>query len=132
MRFLDKEDAQAVFSPIFERAWLEYPAMIRRDNLAWEAAITDPDGLRSRAPALFYAVYEIDGGGTGYVMYRIRHGVTAGDSTNSVQIHELVASDDEATAALWRFCFDIDLASTLTVGHGATTCLLYTSPSPRD
>jgi predicted acetyltransferase len=121
VRFVDKDDAQAEFSPILDRVWRDYPAMIRRDDLGWEAAITDPDGLRSRAPTLFYAVYEVDGIATGYVMYRIRHSATAGDATNSVQIHELVAADDEATAALWRFCFDIDLASTLTVGHGAAT-----------
>lgn len=119
VRFISKDDAQEVFAPIYDRIRSEYPGMIRRDGLGWEAAITDFEGLRDRKPDLFYAYYEVDGVPTGYVMYRIRHSVTAGDATNSVQIHEIVAADDEASAALWRFCFDIDLASTLSVGHGA-------------
>lgn len=119
VHFVEKKDAREVFAPIHERACHEYPGMVRRDDLRWEAAITDPDGMRSRAPALFYAVYDVDGAPTGYVMYRIRHSVTAGDANNKIEVRELVAADDEATAALWRFCFDIDLATTLSVGHGA-------------
>jgi len=119
MRFTEKEAAREVFAPVFERISLEYPGMVQRNDLAWEAAISLPEGLRSGAPAPFYAYYEVDGTPTGYVMYRIRENVTDGHANNKVEILELVAADDEATAALWRYCFDIDLASTITVGHGA-------------
>ncbi|MCH7593805.1 MAG: GNAT family N-acetyltransferase [Chloroflexi bacterium] len=119
VNFIDKKDAQDLFAPMHQRVCKEYPGMIQRNDLGWEAAISDPEGMRNKSPELFYAYYETNGVPTGYVMYRIRHNVTAGDANNKVEVHELVATDDEATAALWRFCFDIDLASTISVGHGA-------------
>jgi predicted acetyltransferase len=121
MHFVSKDDAQKVFTPIHETACREYPAMISRNDVGWEAAITDPDGMLVSAPAQFFAYYEVDGHPTGYVMYRIRHNSVAGHDSNKVEVKELVANNDEATAALWRFCFDIDLASTLSAGHGAST-----------
>jgi predicted acetyltransferase len=120
MHFVSKDDAQKVFAPVHDVACREYPAMIARNDLGWEAAITDPDGIRVNAPALFYAYYEVDGHPSGYVIYRIRHNIVEGHESNKVEVKELVAIDDEATAALWRFCFDMDLASTLSVGHGAS------------
>jgi predicted acetyltransferase len=77
--------------------------------------------MSAGAPASFFAYYEVDGVPTGYVIYRIRHNSVAGHDSNKVEVKELVANDDEAIAALWRFCFDIDLASTLSVGHGASS-----------
>jgi predicted acetyltransferase len=119
VKFVEKADAQEVFTPVFDRVCDRFPGMIRRTDLGWEAAITDFDGMFRKAPDLFYVIYEVDGVRTGYLMYRILHSVTDGHADNKVEIHELVAENDEATAALWRFCFDTDLASTISVGHGA-------------
>jgi len=121
MHFVSKDDARKVIAPIHELACRQYPAMIARNDLGWESAITDPDAMSAGAPASFFAYYEVDGVPTGYVIYRIRHNSVAGHDSNKVEVKELVANDDEAAAALWRFCFDIDLASTLSVGHGASS-----------
>ncbi|MCH8818263.1 MAG: GNAT family N-acetyltransferase [Chloroflexi bacterium] len=122
VKFVDKKEAAKVFAPIYERACEMFPGMIGRNDLWWEAALADPSAMRNQAPALFHAFYEVDGIPTGYVMYRVRHNWNDSlpDSIQGsrVGIHELVASDDEATAALWRFCFDIDLVNTITAGGG--------------
>jgi predicted acetyltransferase len=121
MHFISKDDAKKVFTPIHETACREYPGMIGRNDVGWEAAITDPDGMQASAPEQFFAYYAVEGVPTGYVMYRIHHNSVAGHDSNKVEVKELVANDDEATAALWRFCFDIDLASTLSASHGVST-----------
>ena len=41
----------------------------------------------------------------GYVMYR----VLPGGDERRIKVHELIPVTDEAHAALWRFCFDVDL-----------------------
>ena len=54
---------------------------------------------------LFLAVYEESGSIDGYVMYRI----LPGSDDRRLKIIELVPTTDAAHAALWRFCFDVDL-----------------------
>ncbi|MDA1258775.1 MAG: GNAT family N-acetyltransferase, partial [Chloroflexi bacterium] len=118
VKFVDEHDAARVFAPIHERACKMFPGMIGRNDLWWEVALADPEGLRRKAPSFFHTYYEVDGEVTGYVIYRVRHDWNESLSNNTIAIYELVANDDEATAALWRFCFDIDLATTITTGGG--------------
>ena len=53
---------------------------------------------------MFYAAYEDGGRVDGYVTYRI--------TGTTLVVNELMAATSEANAALWRFCFDVDLIST--------------------
>ena len=50
---------------------------------------------------MFYAAYVDDGRIDGYVNYRTQR--------PTVMVNELMAATREASAALWRFCFDLDL-----------------------
>ena len=52
---------------------------------------------------LFYAAYEVDGRIDGYAIYR--------SNRPTIMVTELMATTREASAALWRFCFDLDLMS---------------------
>ena len=54
--------------------------------------------------ALWHVVYESDGRAEGFVSYRLK------DET--VLISNLMSVTDDAHAALWRYCFDIDLRTT--------------------
>lgn len=118
VKFVDKKEAANVFAPIYDRACETFPGMIGRNDFWWEVALADPSAMRNNAPALFHAFYEVAGVPTGYVMYRVRHNWNDSIPGSRVGIHELVANDDEATAALWRFCFDIDLVTTITADGG--------------
>lgn len=55
--------------------------------------------------------------GRGYAIYRLESAWTDGAPTGTVRVQELHATDPQATAALWRFVTDVDLASTTIAGR---------------
>ena len=58
-----------------------------------------------------HAVYERDGRPDGYVIYRTNIG------EQRLRVYELMAATDEAHAALWQFCFSVDLMTTTEAGN---------------
>src|SRR5206468_5178074 len=46
-----------------------------------------------------------------YALYRIKHRWPSGLPTNKLTVNQLVASTPEASAAIWRYLFEVDLVS---------------------
>ncbi|MCH7745827.1 MAG: GNAT family N-acetyltransferase [Chloroflexi bacterium] len=104
--FVEPDEASKVFPDVFQRVCLERPGMVRRNATWWGYRLLDIEQFRQGASEYYHAIYERDGRADGYVLYRIS------SSDNTLRIVELVAATDEAYAALWQFCFGVDLINT--------------------
>ncbi|MHB9861715.1 GNAT family N-acetyltransferase [Streptomyces sp. YIM S03343] len=77
--------------------------------------LIDPESERDGASPLQCVVAERDGEVTGYARFRVKPSWGPAGPKGEVRLSDLAALDPASDAALWRFLFDIDLTSTLTV-----------------
>ena len=104
LRFASKEEARGVFPEIELRAFAARPGAFPLSAADRDIMLADPESIRGGASAHFHVIYESDGGPEGFVTYRLK------DET--VLVSTLMSVTDDAHAALWRYCFDIDLRTT--------------------
>ncbi len=129
---VDRDEAMKVFPQIHDRVVERYPGMFARTPAFWEVEFADPEHRRQGASPLFFAVYEAAEGPDGYVAYRVKHDWPHGLPSNLLRVQELMAATTEAYAALWRFCFDMDLVGTIEAwGRPADEPLLHMLAHPR-
>ena len=108
--FVDPEDAVKKFPEVYDRSAAGRPGVFPKPPHKWVEEASSPDAhepqprVRGRGRGgLFYAAYETDGRIEGYAIYR--------SNRPTITVTELMATTREASAALWRFCFDLDLMS---------------------
>ena len=104
LRFASKEEVREIFREIDRRAMAGRPGALPLRPADLDIMLADPELFRGGASAFFHVVYESEGGADGFATYRLK------DET--VQVSSLMSVTDEAHAALWRYCFDIDLRTT--------------------
>jgi predicted acetyltransferase len=103
MVFIEPEDITKELPEVFRRSTSDRPGVFQRAPHKWEEDSQAPEHRQGGRGGLFYVAYEDGGRIEGYATYR-----TSGPS---LTVNELMATTKEATAALWRFCFDVDLYS---------------------
>ena len=108
--FVEPDDAVKKFPEVFRRSTQGRPGVFPKHPHKWEEEARAPEAhepqprVRGRGRGgLFYAAYEEDGRIDGYAIYR--------SNRPTITVTELMAATREAAAALWRFCFDLDLMS---------------------
>ena len=125
LRYIDQEEARQVFPEVYERATLRRNGMVKRNDAWWDFRFAFP-GLTAQGgdPNSWFVMYEVDGRVDGYVQYRIDHPI--------MDVMELMAATDDAYAALWRFCLDMDLVDTIRAPRrAADEPLLWMLADPR-
>ena len=105
LRFIDKDDAMELLPSVAIRVCTDRPAFVPLHSDHWSEILADFEHERRDGSAFNFVVYEEGGQIDGYVIYRLR-----GDTVGVV---DLMAGSDGAHAALWRFCFGIDLRTTI-------------------
>ena len=106
MRIVDVDEAARTFPGVWERATSRWPGFMTRKPEFLYRTLRSPNPEPSPGESsLFMAVYEESGSIDGYVMYRFLRGT----DESSLKIIELIPTADKAHAALWRYCFDVDL-----------------------
>jgi predicted acetyltransferase len=111
VRLLDRDQALPAMRAAYERALPGRPGMMARSEVWWDYVLFDPEHRRDGASASFFAVHEGSGGADGYVIYRIKRSWDEGFPQGTVTIEEMVAGTPEAHAALWQYCFGVDLVT---------------------
>lgn len=108
--FVDVEEALASFPAVYERARRVRPGMPARDEPWWRLWLGhDPERhRRGRSPRFLVATDD------GYVVYRLKEGWDGWVPDNGLEVEELVADSPDGEAALWRYCFDVDLVAQVT------------------
>jgi predicted acetyltransferase len=99
--FVDPEDITKELPEVFRRSTMDRPGVFQRVLHQWEWDSQAPEHRQGGRGGLFYAAYEDGGRVDGYVTYRTNR--------PTLVVNELMAATREANAALWRFCFDMDL-----------------------
>ena len=106
MRIVNVDEAARIFPSVWERATSRWPGFMTRKPEFLYRTLRFPNPEPSPGEScLFQAVYEESGSIDGYVMYRI----LPGSDDRRLKIIELIPTTNAAHAALWRFCFDVDL-----------------------
>jgi predicted acetyltransferase len=101
--FVDPADITKELPGVFRRSTMDRPGVFQRPFHQWERDSQAPEHRQGGPGGLFYAAYEDDGRSDGYATYRT--------SRPTLVVNELMAVTREANAALWRFCFDMDLVT---------------------
>ena len=104
---VEPERAKEILPVIYERVCSQRLGMVKRgSSVEWDRRTLLWDlfgGETSGYSRYMHAVYERDGRPDGYVIYRTNFG------EQRLRVYELMAATDEAHAALWQFCFGVDL-----------------------
>lgn len=112
-RLLDEDQAVAAFPTVWDRVRARTPGMVGRSPAWWRVRrVGDPPWNRgSRAP-LQRVLLQVDGEPVAYAIYRQLD--SAWDdfkiNTMTIEVTEAVGDGPAATAAVWRYLFDLDLA----------------------
>lgn len=90
------------------------PGWSSRAQRHWDMRLADFPALRNGATPLRTVVHEGPDGVDGYAMFRTKGEWNDGGPEGEVQVREVVATNPQASAALWRFLLDIDLTRKVT------------------
>jgi predicted acetyltransferase len=102
--FVDPADLTKELPRVSRRSAAARPGVIEKPLDLWERESQAREHQEGGRGGLFYVAYEDGGKVEGYAKYRT-NGTT-------LTVNELMATTTEAHAALWRFCFDVDLVAT--------------------
>jgi predicted acetyltransferase len=109
---LPRDDALPMMRPIYDAVAASRPGMFAVNDRWWTWLFHEPK--RDEDEPLFFALHEDpDGIRDGYAVYKVKHDWAHGVAQNELKLQHLIASNPEATAALWRYLLDIDLVATL-------------------
>ena len=100
LRMVKTERAKEVFPAAYRSATADRAGVIQPPKPWWDDIFGVWSETENGKPADFYVEYREDEV-EGCAMYRIKGG--------TVTVRGLLASTQSAAAALWRYCFDIDL-----------------------
>ncbi len=132
-RLLDPHDDITPLAALYERARVKRPGWVSRNAALWENVRIDPPHDRNGRTSL-RAVVHVDEGGVpdGYATWRVSESTVARVADNTVHISELVGLSPDVDCALWRFCAEIDLATSLSwQAPGADPLLRWRLVEPR-
>jgi predicted acetyltransferase len=110
---VDADEAASRFPTIYETARTTRPVQFGRPEGWWRRELEDPPENREGAGEKRFAVL----GDRAYAIHRLRAAWDDGVPTGTVEVHDLVATDPEAAAAMWRFLVDTDLSRRVVAGR---------------
>jgi predicted acetyltransferase len=115
IRFVDRDEAMALFPPIWDAVRLETPGMFSRSADWWETrALNDPPEWRpAGAGPKRFALLELGGEPAGYAAYRHAPDWDQGFTNATLYVIEAVAVGPQANKELWRYLLDIDWTNTI-------------------
>jgi predicted acetyltransferase len=113
-RQVDADEARESWPSLWEAVRRGQPGMMPRSDTWWSGRVfRDPESRRSGFTANVYVSYEVDGELHGYVIYRTKPGDEHGWPAGTLRVEELMATTDDAYAALWQYVFGVDLVATI-------------------
>ncbi|MGH7776144.1 MAG: GNAT family N-acetyltransferase [Candidatus Dormibacterales bacterium] len=112
LRHVPKDGAAAVMAPLWDRVRRTRPGMVGVGPQWWREMIADETLWREGMTEPRFVACEV-GGEEGCLVHRLKADWTDGQPAGRLEVLHLVATGDSAYAALWRFCLEMDLVSTV-------------------
>jgi len=120
--------SEKVLAPAFDRSLADHPGWWARSPEWWSSRLFDPEHRRGGATRLRAVV----DGDRGYALYRTKNEWGPAGVNGTVSVGEVVASDPESEARLWRFLLDQDLMRHVQAwGQPVDSPLLHLLAEPR-
>lgn len=114
LTLVDHASALDLLPTVYERARGLQPGAVSRGAAWWQATLRNPSSLLDGMGPRFYVTYTApDGQVDGFAHYRIQRHWDQGLPSSALEIGELIAVTTQARAALWQFCFGVDLIKTV-------------------
>ena len=104
IRLVTAKYARDTFPEIYCRAAAGRAGMVQPPNVQWDNWFYNAPDQQLDRPSYFYVEYR-EHRPEGYAAYRVKNG--------TVTVRRLVSCTDAAYAALWKYCLDIDLTTTI-------------------
>jgi predicted acetyltransferase len=124
-------DLRPELTKVYDQVRADRPGWSSRSDPWWTYTLADTKAQRRDATELRVVLHETDGGVDGYALWRTRSGWNHSGPDAEVQIKEIVATNPEAYAALWRLLLGIDLARRAGFGLAAVDDpLLFLAAEP--
>ncbi len=109
-RLVDPVKAVPSAAEVFEVVRRSRPGAVSRPGAWWDGEWFEPwDKERNR----FAVMHEHGGRSDGFALYALEHDPSSLDGEYRLHVHETVAADPAADAALWRYLCGVDLVSTV-------------------
>src|SRR3954471_12052081 len=112
LQLLGKAEAAKVLPDVFDQARRRQPGEVSRPDGWWQEFVRDPEWMRDGASEFFHVVCR-EGSDAGSVSYRMKESWNDNIPQYTLRVVQLVASSPAVRAALWRYCFDVDLVGTI-------------------
>ncbi|HEV2761333.1 MAG TPA: GNAT family N-acetyltransferase [Acidimicrobiales bacterium] len=110
MRLLDRKETADVLPAVYDRYRRQQPGEVSRTAGWWARRLADADNIRGGESGRFVAACAEPGGSVGgYVTYRVQNDWEGGIPGHTLIVEDLVATTPDVGAALWQYCFGVDL-----------------------
>jgi predicted acetyltransferase len=109
VRLVSPAAAQEYVAPVYERAAAVTPGMFARSPAWWQNRVLIDDWRRGSGGDMQCAILENEGRPTAYALYRVNAAFNRHVQSGAVVVIEAIGESPQATAAIWRYLFDIDL-----------------------
>jgi predicted acetyltransferase len=112
MRMVTREEGDKVLPAIYEQARPLRAGMVSRPDFWWPTVFWEQ--FAGKDKAFFVAVHTNDAGvDDGFVAYQIEGGWGGGLPDRDLLIWDMQSTHPDATAALWRYAYGVDLVGTV-------------------
>jgi predicted acetyltransferase len=109
MRMVERAEAEVVLPEIYERCRRQRAGMVSRPSFWWPSVFWDQ--FAGPKKAFFVAVHRSERGvDDGFIAWESSGEWKGGLPDGDVTVWDMQAESDATRIALWRFCFDLDLA----------------------
>ncbi|HET6771284.1 MAG TPA: GNAT family N-acetyltransferase [Actinomycetota bacterium] len=114
IRVISKTEALAAYPAVFESVRPHRPGFHDRNEAWWKYNFQELERDREGFNRYLYTLSEGPEGPDGYVVYRTKQDWSQGYANGTADVVEMVTANTHAYAALWRYCFDLDLMTRTT------------------
>ncbi|HEX6343245.1 GNAT family N-acetyltransferase [Umezawaea sp.] len=126
VREVSREEALPVARALYERVAPTRAGYLSRTGAEWEQHLADGERHRGGLSKYRYVLHP-----RGYAVYRVKFAWGDRGPENELHVRELVAEDDRAYAALYRYLLDVDLVAELKFYTGSEDPVLHLLHNPR-
>ncbi len=113
MRMVEPESAREQWPAVWDTLRQRQAGMIDRPHSWWPRVFMDPPDQRGGLTGLRFVNYEVDGEIEGYVLFRQKNDWQEGLPNCTLKVQELIATNQEAYAALWQYILSVDWMATI-------------------
>lgn len=103
------EEARSIFPAFYERWRRTRTGSLSRSEAWWDIMLGSREGWKGGGEAFHLVHEDATGEVDGYASYQPQSKTEHGNFQSVVRVRELIGATGGVEAALWRFCFDLDL-----------------------